>query len=103
MAFVNVTYELVLFTRDVWDVHVVGGRAKIFKLFASEDIDGDKMDFGMSVLAGLGGAHLDNFAGAVLDTDKTILTERRALHGIGGRGASIGALEGVLMLSETCQ
>jgi len=30
-------------------------------------IDGDKMDLGMPVLAGLGGGHIHNFAGPTLD------------------------------------
>lgn len=56
------------------------------------------MDFGMAVLAGLGGAHVDDLAGAALDHDVAVLAEGRALHRVGGRGAGIGALEGVLML-----
>ena len=78
----------------------MGGGAKIFKFLAGEDINRDKMDFGVSVLAGLGSAHFDNLARAVLDADETVLTERRALHGIGGRGASISALESVFMLRQ---
>lgn len=31
----------------------MGGRAKILQLLAGEDIDGSKMDFGVTVLAGL--------------------------------------------------
>lgn len=92
------TNELVFLAGDIWDIHVVGGWAEIFKLLASEDIDGDEMDFGMAVFAGLWGTHFDNLAGAALDDDEAILPQGRALHGIGGRGASIGALKGVLML-----
>lgn len=76
----------------------MGRGAKIFKLFAGEDIDSDEMDLGMSVLSGLRGAHFDDLTWAVLNADKTVLAKRRALHGVGGGGASIGALEGVLML-----
>ena len=76
----------------------MGGRAKIFELLASENVNGDEMDLGVTVLAGFGGAHFDDLAGAALDDDEAVLAERRALHGVGGRGASIGALEGVLML-----
>lgn len=92
------TYELVFLADNIGHIHVVSGRAEILELLASEDVDGDEMDLGVTVLAGLGGAHLDNLAGAALDHDETVLAERRALHGVGGRGASIGALEGVLML-----
>ena len=81
----------------------MGGGAKIFELLASEDVNSDKMDLGMSVLAGLRGAHFDNLAGAVLDAHETVLAKRRALHRVGGRCARIGALEGVLMLCRYCQ
>jgi len=50
------------------------------------------------VLASLGGRHLDDLAGAVLNDDETVLPQSRALHRVRGRGTSIGALEGVLML-----
>jgi len=90
--------ELVLATSDVGNIHVVGGGAEFFKLLASEDIDGNKMDLGVAVLAGLGGGHVDDLAGAALDDNETVLPQGRALHRVGGRGTSIGALEGVLML-----
>ena len=76
----------------------MGGRAKFFKLLASEDVDGDQMDLGVAVLASLGSRHVDDLAGAVLDHDETVLSQGRALHGESGRGAGIGGLEGVLML-----
>jgi len=56
------------------------------------------MDLGVAVLAGLGGGHVDDLAGTVLDADEAVLAEGRALHRVRGRGAGIGALEGVLML-----
>jgi len=90
--------KLVFLAADVGDIHVVGGRAEIFKLLASEDVDGDEMDLGVTVLASLGGGHFDDLAGAVLDDNETVLPQGRALHGVGGRGAGIGALEGVLVL-----
>ena len=76
----------------------MGRRAKIFKLLAGENVDGDKMNFGVAVLAGLGGTHFHNLAGATFDDDEAVFAECRALLGVGGRGASIGALEGMLML-----
>jgi len=90
--------ELVLATGDVGNVHVVGGGAEIFELLAGEDVDGDQMDLGVAVLSGLGGGHLDDLAGAVLDADETVLPQGRALHGVGGGGTRIGGVEGVLML-----
>ena len=77
----------------------MGGWAKFLKLFASEDIDSSEMNLSMTVLASLGGRHIDDLAGAVLDHNKTVLPQSRALHGECGRGAGIGGLEGVLMLA----
>ena len=57
------THELVLLAADVRNVHVVGRRAKFFKLLAGEDVDGDQVNLGVAVLAGLGGGHVDDFAG----------------------------------------
>ena len=94
------TYKLIFLASDVGNIHVVGGRAEIFELLAGEDIDSDKMDLGVTVLASLGGAHFDDLARAALDDDETVLTQSGTLHRIGGRGASIGALESMLMLSN---
>lgn len=91
--------ELIFLAGHVGDVHVVSRGTEIFQLLASEDIDSDKMDFSVTVLSGLGGAHFDNLAWAVLDDNEAVLTEGRALHRIGSRSAGIGTLEGVLMLS----
>jgi hypothetical protein len=92
------TYELVLLAADVGDVHVVGGRAQLFELLASEDVDGDQVDFGVSVLAGLRGGHVDDLARAVLDADEAVLPQSRALQRVGERSTGIGAVEGVLVL-----
>lgn len=56
------------------------------------------MNLGVAVLARLGGGHFDDFAGTALDDDETILPQGRALHWVGCRRASIGTVEGVLML-----
>lgn len=93
-------YKLVFLALDVGDVHVVGRGAKIFKLLASEDVNCHEMDLRVTVLAGLGSAHFNDLAGALLDNDKSVLAERRALHRIGGGSTGIGALESVLMLSS---
>jgi len=83
---------------DVGDIHVVGRRRKIFELLAGEDVNGSQVDLGVTVLSSLGGRHIDNLAGTVLDDNETVLTESGTLHGVGGRSTSIGAVEGVLML-----
>lgn len=68
-------YQLVLSSVNVGDVHVVGGRAEIFVLLLGKDlrvglvcksrdrggyINADQVDFGVTVLACLGGTHVDN-------------------------------------------
>ena len=78
----------------------MGRWAQLFKLLAGEDVDGDEMDLGVTVLAGLGGGHVDNLAGAILDHDEAVLAEGRALHGVSGRRAGVNRLEGVVMLYE---
>jgi hypothetical protein len=76
----------------------VGGWAKFFELLASENINGNKMDLGVAVFTGLGGRHVHDLAGAVLDDNEAVLPQGRALHRICSGRASIGRVEGVLML-----
>ena len=76
----------------------MGGWAQLFKLLAGEDIQGDKMNLGMTVLSGFGSGHVNDLAGATLDHNEAVLAERGALHGIRSGGTGIGAIEGVLML-----
>lgn len=97
----RVAYKLEFTTADIGDIHIVGGRTKIFELLAGKDVDGDEVHLGVAVLAGLGGRHFDNLARAVLDDDEAVLPQSRALHGVRGRGAGVGALEGVLLMLLT--
>jgi len=90
--------QLVFLASNVGNIHVMGGWAEFFELLASEDIDSNKMDLGVTVLASLGGRHVDDLAGTILDHNEAVLPQGRALHGEGGRGAGIGGLESVLML-----
>lgn len=83
------THEVVLLDLDNGDLHVVGGRAKFFKLLAGEDVDTDEMDLGVTVLSGLGGGHVYDLAGAALDDDGTVLAQSRTLHGESGRRTGI--------------
>lgn len=92
------THELVFLTADVGDIHVVGGRAELFQLLSGEDVNGDQMDLGVTVLASLGGRHVDDLAGTVLDADEAVLPQGRALDRVGEGGTGIGAVEGVLVL-----
>jgi len=90
--------KLIFITEDVRDIHVVGGRRDIFHFFAGEDVDGYKVDFGVTVLTGLRGGHLNDLAGTALDDDVPVLAKGRALHRERCRGPSIGLLKGVLVL-----
>ena len=71
---------------NVGDIHVVGGGRDVFQLLLGEDIRGNQVDLGVSVLSSLGGGHVNDLAGSTLDDDETVLSEGRALHGVGGRG-----------------
>lgn len=59
VAVVNVD-QLVLVTLDVGNVHVVGRGRDVFVLLGSEDVGGDKVDLGVTVLSSLGGRHVDD-------------------------------------------
>lgn len=76
----------------------MGGGAKIFELLASENVNSNKMNLGMTVFAGLGRAHFDDLARAAFDDDESILAQGRTLLWIGRGSTGIGALEGVLVL-----
>jgi len=92
------TYELILLTADVRNVHVVGGRRQVFQLLARENVDSHQVNLGVAMFAGFGGAHVNDLARAVLDDDEAVLAQGRALHWEGERRASIGAVELKLML-----
>lgn len=81
----------------------MGGGRQILELLLGEDVLSNQVNLGVTVLAGLGGRHVDDLAGAALDDDVTTLAKGRALHGVGGGSAGIGRLEGVLVLQvEPC-
>lgn len=61
----------------------MGGRAELFQLLASEDINGNQMDLGVTVLSSLGGRHAHDLARAALDNDQFVLSKSRALLGGG--------------------
>ena len=44
----------------------MGGGANIFVFLSCENVEGDHVDFGVTVLTGLGGGHLHNLARAAL-------------------------------------
>ena len=55
-------------------IHVVCGRTDILVLLASENVQADHVDLGVTVLAGLGGRHLHDLAGAALQKHTRIKT-----------------------------
>jgi hypothetical protein len=92
---------LVFLSSDNWNIHVVGGWAQLFKLLASEDIDGDQMDLSVTVLSSLRGRHIHDLARTALDNDETVLSQGRALHWESGRCASIsGGIETIMIPSS---
>jgi len=95
-ALVNVN-ELVFVTRHVRDVHIVSRGTDIFQFFTSEDIDSNKMDFSVTVLAGLRSRHFDDLARTAFYNDMSVFTESRALHGEGGGRASTCLLKGLVV------
>ncbi len=92
------SYEGIFLARNIGDVHVVGGGGEILKLLAGEDIGGDKVNLGVTVLSSLGGRHVNDLAGTVLDHDVAVLAQSRALHGESERGSGISRLEGDIVL-----
>lgn len=92
VAFIDVN-QLVVYPLDGGNIHVVGGRAHIFMLLVGKDVDANQVNLGMSVLAGLGGGHLHNFAGMSLQHNIPVLTQSRALHRVGGGGAGLASRE----------
>lgn len=87
-------YQGILGAFNVRNIHVVGRRREILELLAGEDIDRDKVDLGVTVLASLGCRHVDDLARAALDHDVAVLPQGRALHrvGEGGTGFTGGIL-----------
>ena len=76
----------------------MGGGGEILKLLAGEDIGGNQVDLGVTVLSSLGGRHVNDLARAVLDHNVAVLAQSRTLHGVGQRGAGIGRIEGDIVL-----
>ena len=82
-----------------------------------ENIESNHVDFGVAVLSGLGGGHLNNLAGAVLkmnmvtifypdtddgylDHDESSFAKSRALHGEGGGGPSISSSKVIILIGH---
>jgi hypothetical protein len=76
----------------------VGGGREILKLLAGEDIGGDKVNLGVTVLSSLGSGHVNDLAGTALDQNVATLAKSRALHGVSERGSRISGVEGDIVL-----
>lgn len=81
------------------NVHVVGGWRQVLQLLAGENVNGDQVDLGVTVLTSLGSRHVDNLTRSALDDNVTVLSQCRALHWIGQSGAGISGLKRVLDVS----
>lgn len=92
------SYEGIFLAQHIGDVHVVGGRGKIFQLLLGEDIFGDEMNLCVSMLSGLGGRHVDDLARTLLDENVSTLPQGRALHGVGQGRTRIGRVDGEILL-----
>lgn len=53
----------------------MGGRAQLLELLSGEDVDGDQVDLGVSVLSGLGGGHVDDLARTSLNHDVSAIRQ----------------------------
>lgn len=94
-AVVNVQ-QLVLGSSDVRNLHVVGGWRQVLQLLAGENVNGDQVDLGVSVLTGLRGRHVDDLTRSRLDDNVAVLSQSRTLHWESQSGTGIGGLKGVL-------
>lgn len=90
--------ELEFLPPNVGDVHVVGGGRNVFKLLAGEDVDGDKVDLGVTVLTSLGSGHVNDLARPALDNNVTVLPESGTLHREGLGSPGTGGLESLVVL-----
>ena len=62
------------------DQTLAGLKEAGIKLLAREDVQADKVDLRVAVLARLRRRHVDNLAREALQNDKAVLAQRRALH-----------------------
>ena len=80
-------------TLDDGDLDVVGGRAQLLELLGGEDVDGDEVNLGVTVLSSLGGGHVNDLARVTLDHNVSALAEGGGLSGGGGISVGVGHCE----------
>jgi len=91
-VFIDVN-ECIVQSLDEGNIHVVCGGADIFVLLAVVKVDGDHVDFGVTVFACFGGGHLDDLAWATLHNNIAIFAERGALCGEYLGGSRLGSFK----------
>ena len=64
----------------------------------TEDIKGDQVNFGVSVLSGFGSGHIDDLACLSLDHNELIFTKGRALLWVGKGGSRTGLFELIIFV-----
>lgn len=92
--------QLVLGSLDKWNLHVVGGWGQILHLLLGEDIGGNQVDLGVTVLTSLGGGHVDDLTWTTLDDNETVLSQSGTLHWVSQGGTGISLLENVFFFSH---
>ena len=64
----------------------------------TEDVEGDHVNFSVTVLAGFGSGHIDDLAGFALDHDEFTLSESRALLWVGKGSSGLSSFEFVIFV-----
>jgi len=67
-------------------------------LLLTEDVEGDHVNFSVTVLASLGGGHIDDLAGFALDHNEFTLSESRALLWVGKGSSGLSSFEFVIFV-----
>jgi gamma-glutamyltranspeptidase len=64
----------------------------------TEDVEGDHVNFSVTVLASLGSGHIDDLAGFALDHDEFTLSESRALLWVSKGSSGLSSFEFVIFV-----
>lgn len=67
-------------------------------LLLTEDVEGDHVNFSVTVLASLGSGHIDDLAGFALDHDEFTLSESRALLWVSKGSSGLSSFEFVIFV-----
>lgn len=75
-AYKRKTNQLIFISGNIWNIDFMGARNNFLIFFTRENIDANEMNLGMSVFAGVGCRHVDNFAGTVFHHHIAVLSQR---------------------------